>query len=86
MDIPGESTEPVESTPHRGTPLTVIFRNVPAADADQLEDVLRNNPVARRALMLFLQDSGLIISEREIRWEVTDVQNLPSEKSLDKPS
>lgn len=64
------------------TPLTVVFRNVPDYIAEDLSNVLLNNADARRALMLFLQDSGLLSVKEGTVWDVLHVQIQPPENPL----
>ena len=73
MDAPVESDK---------TPLTVIFRDVPDCTAEHLGDVLLNNADARRALMLFLQDSGLLFVKEGTTWDVSHVQIQPPVRPL----
>lgn len=76
MDAP---IEPVESNK---SPLTVIFRDVPEYITEDLSNVLLNNADARRAVLLFLQDSGLLLAPEGTVWDVLDVQIKLPEKPL----
>lgn len=77
MEVPA-TPEPVSS---KTTPIGFMFRDVPSPVAEDLRDVLLNNPDARKALLLFLQDSGLLPANEEFTWENPQIEvTIPDDK------
>lgn len=79
MEVP---TEPEPGSP-KGTPVNIVFHDVPSHVAKNLKDVLTHNPDARKALLLFLQDSGVLLGDKELTWENPHIKVTIPESELE---